>query len=87
MTDDAAPITQIGTTVLIQGAALPVLYRACLALIARRSRDGQAPSPLLQEARRTFYRVCMSAQRRKGAAYHLAESRCNGQGRLANPRT
>ena len=25
---DAAPITQIGTTVVIQGAALPVLYRS-----------------------------------------------------------
>ena len=73
--------------VLIQGEALPLLYRACLALIARRSRDGLAASPLLQQARTTFYRACMSAQRRKGAAYHLAESRCNGQGRLANPKT
>jgi hypothetical protein len=85
MTDDAEPITQVGTTVVIQGAA--VMYRSCLALIARRSRDGLAASPLLHLSRTTFYRACMSTQRRKGAAYHLAESSCNGQGRLANPQT
>ena len=39
---EAAPITGDGATVLIQGAALPALYRACLELIARRSRDGLA---------------------------------------------
>lgn len=39
---DAAPITQIGTTVVISGDALPLLYRATSALIARRSRDGLA---------------------------------------------
>ena len=39
MSDDPAPATtQVGATVLIQGEALPLLYRACLALIARRSR-------------------------------------------------
>ena len=76
-----------GGAVLIQGDALPLLYRATLALIARRSRDGLAAQPLLRLSRTTFYRACMSAQRRKGAAYHLAESRCNGQGRLANPKT
>ena len=115
MTDDAAPIIQCGDTVLISGAALPLMYRACLALVQRRHRDGLAAHPLLQlavttlhravlaliqrrhrdglssheltELRTALYRACMSAQRRKGAAYHLAESRCNGQGRLANPKT
>ena len=46
MSDDAAPITQIGTTVLIQRAALPLLYRATLALIARRSLTGWPPGDL-----------------------------------------
>ena len=73
--------------VVLRGPALPLMYRATLALIARRSRDGLAAQPLLRLSRTTFYRACMSAQRRKGAAYHLAESRCNGQGRLANPKT
>ena len=73
MTDDAAPpITQRDGVVLISGAALPLLYRSVLALIARRSRDGLAASPLVLEARTALYRACMSAQRRKGAAYHLA---------------
>ena len=76
-----------GAMVVLRGPALPLLYRATLALIARRSRDGLAAQPLLRLSRTTFYRACMSAQRRKGAAYHLAESRCNGQGRLANPKT
>ena len=61
MTDDAAPITQSDDGVLISGAALPLLYRSVLALIARRSRDGLAASPLLLEARRTLYRACYGA--------------------------
>jgi len=60
------PITQVGCTVVITGAGLPLMYRAVLALIARRSRDGLSASPLLNLARTTFYRACMSAQRRKG---------------------
>ena len=84
---DPPSIAQDGATVVLRGSALPLLYRATLALIARRSRDGLAAQPLLRLSRTTFYRACMSAQRRKGAAYHLAESRCNGQGRLANPQT
>ena len=115
MTDDAAPpIIQRDGVVLISGAALPLMYRACLALVQRRHRDGLAAHPLLQlavttlhrvlaliqrrhrdglssheltELRTALYQARMSAQRRKGAAYHLAESRCNGQGRLANPKT
>jgi hypothetical protein len=37
MTD--APITQRAGVVVIQGDAVPLLYRAVLALIARRHRD------------------------------------------------
>jgi hypothetical protein len=80
-------ITAHGGVVMISGEALALMYRATVALIQRHNRDGLAASPLLQQARTTFYRACMSAQRRKGAAYHLAESRCNGQGRLTNPKT
>jgi hypothetical protein len=58
-----APITQTGTSVQIQGDALPLMYRATLALIARRQRDGVAAQPLLQEARAVFYRACTSPAR------------------------
>ena len=73
--------------VVCDAGVLPLTCRCALVLIARRSRDGLAASPLLHQARILFYRARMSAQRHKGAAYHLAESRCNGQGRLANPKT
>ena len=46
---DRAQITQDGASVVVSGAALPLLYRATLALIARRSRDGLAASPLPQD--------------------------------------
>lgn len=65
---------QTADGVLLRGDALPLMYRACLALIARRSRDGLVQTPLLREVRTKLYRACMSAQRPKGAAYDFAES-------------
>lgn len=56
-----------------------MLYRATLALIARRSRDGLAASPLLIEARTTLYRACVSPARHNLAQLTPAESGCNGQ--------
>ena len=47
-------ISQRDDAVLIRGAALPLMYRAVLALIARRSRDGLGVTPLLQLARTTL---------------------------------
>ena len=64
---DPSPITQHDGTVLIRGAALPLLYRATLALIQRRNRDGLTASPLLQQACTTLYRATMSR-----AVYALA---------------
>lgn len=53
---DPAPITPCDGGVLIRGAALPMMYRAVLALIARRSRDG-LPSHDLQQLRTALYRA------------------------------
>ena len=49
--------------------------------------DGLAASPLLLQARTTLYRACMSARRHEDDGHTFAQSRCNGQGRLANPKT
>ena len=43
---DPPPITQRDGAVLVQGAALPLMYRAALALMARRHRDGLAAGDL-----------------------------------------
>ena len=51
MTDHPPPVVQRGSAVLIRGAALPLMYRATLALTARRSHDGLAVSPLVHELR------------------------------------
>ena len=88
VTCDVTPepaITQRDGGVLIRGDALPLMYRCTLALIARRHRDGLAVTPLLQKARTTFYRACMSPARHRDDAHTLAESRCAGQdGALIN---
>jgi uncharacterized protein YjbI with pentapeptide repeats len=73
------PITQRDDGVLIRGDALPLMYRACLALVARRHRDGLAASPLLQQARTTFYRATMSSHRHEDDTHTLAESRSDRQ--------
>ena len=79
MTDDAAPITRCDDTVVIRGAALPLLCRCTLALIQRRHRDGLSASPLLIEACRTLYRACMSRERHFLASNTVAESSWRGQ--------
>ena len=80
MTDDAAPITHTGTTVVLSGDALPLMYRAVLALIARRHRDGLAASPLLQQARIAFFRATVMSSRRHGIDDSPSPvSRCAGQ--------
>ena len=58
---DPPPITQRDGAVLIAGDALPLMHRACLALVARRHRDGLAASPLLNQARTTLYRATMGS--------------------------
>jgi hypothetical protein len=76
------PITQIGTTVLIQGDALPVLYRCVLAGIARHHRDGVASPPLLHELRAQLYRATtttMSPARHKDAGQPQPVSGCTCQ--------
>jgi hypothetical protein len=50
-------ITQDGDSVTIRGAALPLMYRAVLALAARHNRDGITPPPLLRELHRELYRA------------------------------
>ncbi len=51
------PIQQHGAVVTIQGEALPLLYRAVLALAARHHRDGIIPPPLLHELRAALLRA------------------------------
>ena len=63
MTDTPPPITQDGTTVVIRGEALPLLYRAVFALRLRQHRDGIAPTPLLTEAIRVLYWATTSRSR------------------------
>ena len=46
MTDHPPPVLQRGCCVVIQGAALPLMYRSVLALIQRRHHDGVAVPPL-----------------------------------------
>ena len=76
----SSPVVATADGVLLRGAALPVMYRATLALIARRSRDGLSASPLLHEARTTLYRACMSPPRHEGGDTHpLVESRSAGE--------
>jgi excisionase family DNA binding protein len=78
---DPPPITQDGDTVLIRGAALPMAYRATLALILREHRDGVTPSPLLHQLRRELYRATtMSPPRHKDAGHTTGGPCCNGQG-------
>ena len=55
MTDP--PITQTGDSVTIRGAALPLLYRATLALAVRHNRDGITPPPLLHQLRAVLFRA------------------------------
>ena len=67
MTTPEPPVAQRDFAVLIQGAALPLLYRAVLTLAARHHRDGLASPPLLHEIRTALYRV-MSAPGREIAS-------------------
>jgi hypothetical protein len=55
------PITQVGRTVVITRQALPLMHRACLALVLRWHRNGLAPPPLLPQAIRTLGRAMSSA--------------------------
>jgi len=55
MTDP--PITQTGDSITIRGAALPLMYRATLALAVRHNRDGITPPPLLHQLRAVLFRA------------------------------
>ena len=77
---DPPPVQQIAAGVLIQGEALPLMYRAAIALIARQHRDGLAASTLLHEARTAFYRATSVSQARHQVGDHApAESCCTCQ--------
>ena len=79
---DTPPITQHGAAVTIRGApTLAAAYRATLAGIARRRRDG-LPSGDLQELARALRRAhidAMSQPRHKDARPPKPEARCNSQ--------
>ena len=48
---------------IIRGEALPLLYRATLALAARHRRDGVSSPPLLHDARTALFRATTSPPR------------------------
>jgi len=79
MTDP--PITQTGDSITIRGAALPLMYRATLALAVRHNRDGITPPPLLHQLRAVLFRATtMSPPRHKDAGRTTGGPCCNGQG-------
>ncbi len=61
MTSEPPPVIHDGDCVTIQGEALVLCYRACLALVMRQHRDGVASPPLLHDLRAVLYRAVMSA--------------------------
>jgi excisionase family DNA binding protein len=64
MTDPGPPpIVADHDIVIIRGDALPLLYRATIALMLRHRRDGLAPPALLHQLRATLYRAVMSLER------------------------
>ena len=66
MTDDPPPIVaRDDGTVVVSGAAVPLLYRAVHALAIRQHRDGLAPPPLLAEARTALFRAATSRRRHR----------------------
>jgi hypothetical protein len=58
-------VIQHGASVTITGDALPLLYRAVIALVARHHRDGLSSPPLLHTLRAQLYRATMSRPRHK----------------------
>ena len=66
-------------TVVIRGEALPLLYRAVLALAIRHRHDGVSSPPLLREATRVLYRACLSESRHEDDERPSPEPSCNGQ--------
>ncbi len=64
MSTDLPPlVARDDGTVLISGAALPLLYRCVLAGIARQHRDGIATSPLLHQIRTVLFQAATSPTR------------------------
>ena len=80
LSTDPSPIVQRDGAVIIQGAAVPLLYRAVHALAISHRRDGVASPPLLQEARTVLFRATtMSPPRHKDAGNAAGGPCSNGQ--------
>ena len=75
---DPAPITQDGTTVVIGGDGVRLLYRAVFAC-ACDSTASWHHRPLLNQALTTLYRACMSPTRHPLDTTAPAPASCNGQ--------
>ena len=79
MTDP--PIVARDGAVLIQGEALPLLYRATIALLARHRLDGIVSPTLLHTLRAELFRATTMSPRRQKDAGHTTGGPCsNGQG-------
>jgi hypothetical protein len=76
---DQPPVQQDGATITITGDALPLAYRAVLALAARHRRDGITSPPLLHELRTVLFRATMSPPRHKLATAAPSSACCTCQ--------
>jgi excisionase family DNA binding protein len=74
-----SPITQRDGVVIVSGAAVPLMYRAVLALTIRHRRDGVSSPPLLHTLRTVLFRAATSPPRHRLAETTLAETSCDGQ--------
>ena len=73
---DPPPITQHDGVVTVQGEALPMMYRAVIALAVHHHRDGVASPPLLHTLRAELYRALMSVPRHELADTGTAAPCC-----------
>ena len=74
-------VIQHDASITITGEALPMLYRAVIALAARHHRDGLSSPPLLHTLRKELFRATtMSPPRHKDAGHTIGSTQSNGQG-------
>jgi hypothetical protein len=75
------PVVAHDGVIVVSGAAVPLLYRAVLALAIRHRRDGVASPALLHELRTVLYRATtMSPPRHKVSHVYESSSCCGCQG-------
>lgn len=79
ITPDDRAVQQRGGVVIVSGDALPLLYRAIIALAARHHRDGLAAPTLLHDACAALFRATVSPPRHEDDGQRAARSCCTCQ--------